>query len=340
MLTGDALQIAEEVAKQVGLGERATRMTDLKAHPDGDENLVIKEESDVFAEVYPEDKYQIVESLQRRGHVVGMTGDGVNDAPALRQAEVGIAVSSASDVAKEASSVVLTTEGLEGIVELIKIGRMIYQRIITWILNKVVKTFQIVVFVVLAFLMTGEYIVSIFSMVLFLFLTDFVTLSIATDNVRHSQKPDSWDINGLIDVALVLGILFVVESMLLLYFGRSYFGQRIEGLQTFVFDFLVFSSLLNVIVVRERRHFWESRISSFLIASILCDVIIVLLLSAFGLYSLAPIAPQIALLALFYSSIICFLINDFIKVVLINRSSIRPAPPFEGLIRKGRKYLP
>ncbi|MDD1758063.1 MAG: plasma-membrane proton-efflux P-type ATPase [Methanotrichaceae archaeon] len=324
MLTGDALQIAREVARQIGLGERASRRSDLNANPDEARKPQIAEESDVFAEVYPEDKYQIVKSLQRSGNVVGMTGDGVNDAPALRQAEVGIAVSSATDVAKEASSVVLTTEGLEGIVELVKTGRIVYQRIITWILNKVVKTFQVVVFVVLAFMLTGEYIVSIFSMVLFLLLTDFVTLSISTDNVRYSSKPDTWNIKGLVKVALVLGVLFVGESLLLLYFGQLHLGlSNIEQLRTFIFCFLVFSSLLNVIVVRERKHFWVSRPSKFLFASILADIVIVLLFSTFGIYSLAPIAPEIALFALAYSFAICFLVNDFIKVSLIGRLRVR-----------------
>jgi H+-transporting ATPase len=324
MLTGDALQIAREVAKQIGLGKSAIRMSDLNAHPKDVEKPRIAEESDVFAEVYPEDKYQIVKSLQRGGHVVGMTGDGVNDAPALKQAEVGIAVSSATDVAKEASSVVLTTEGLEGIVELVKTGRVVYQRIITWVLNKIIKTFQIVVFVVLALLLTGDYIVSIFNMVLFLFLTDFVTLSISTDNVRYSSKPDSWKIEGLVKVALVLGVLFVIESMLLLYLARLYPGlDGIEKLRTFIFDFLVFSSLLNVLVVRERKHFWESKPSRFLVASILIDIIIVFLFSTFGIYNLAPIGPEIALLALAYSSAICFLINDFIKVISIRSLGVR-----------------
>ena len=325
MLTGDALQIAKEVARQIGLGNKAIRMSDLKANQvDEGKMPEIADEIDVFAEVYPEDKYQIVKSFQRNGHVVGMTGDGVNDAPALKQAEVGIAVSSAIDVAKEASSVVLTTEGLEGIVELVKTGRVIYQRIITWILNKVVKTFQIVVFVVLAFLLTGDYIVSIFSMVLLLFLTDFVTLSISTDNVRYSRMPDSWNIRGLVEVAIALGVLLVTESMLLLYFGRSHLGlNNIERLQTFIFDFLVFSSLLNVIVVRERKHFWESRPKKFLVASILIDIIVVLLISTFGVYRLAPIPLEIALLALAYSFAICFLINDFIKVTLIRRLRVK-----------------
>jgi len=324
MLTGDALQIAREIAGEIGLDGRATRMSDLKAESDEAKKLRISEESEVFAEVYPEDKYRIVENLQSKKHVVGMTGDGVNDAPALRQAEVGIAVSNATDVAKKASSVVLTTEGLEGIIELIKEGRRIYQRIITWILNKVIKTFQVVVFVILAFLLTGDYIISLFSMVLLLLLTDFVTLSISTDNVRYSSKPDNWDIMDLVEVAIALGILYVIESTLLLYLGRFHLGlNSLEQLQTFMFDFLVFSGLFNVIIVRERNHFWTSRPSRFLVLSILGDIIIVLILSIFGVYSLAPISSLAIFGALAYSLIICFLINDFIKVILVRRLGVR-----------------
>ena len=134
-----------------------------------------------------------------------MTGDGVNDASSLKQAEVGIAVSSATDVAKGAASAVLTGEGLGNIVDLVHAGRMMHQRILTWIFNKVVKTFQIVVFVVVAFLLTGQFIVSVFDVVLLLFVIDFVTLSISTDNVRGSLKPDTWDISGLVTSSLVLG---------------------------------------------------------------------------------------------------------------------------------------
>jgi H+-transporting ATPase len=133
-----------------------------------------------------------------------MTGDGVNDAPALSQAEVGIAVSNAMDIAKGAASVVLTHEGLAEIIELVKTGRQIHQRISTWILNKIIKTFEIVLFVVLAFLITGEYIIGAFEIVLLLFLIDFVTIAIATDNVRSSKTPESWDIASLARVAVLL----------------------------------------------------------------------------------------------------------------------------------------
>ena len=320
MLTGDALPIAKEVARELDLGKNVTRMADLKSKT-GDEISKLVEESDGFAEIYPEDKYLIVQGLQKGKHVVGMTGDGVNDAPALRQAEVGIAVSNATDVAKKAASAVLTSEGLEGIVDLVKTGRMTYQRIITWVLNKIIKTFQITVFVVLAFLLTGEYIISALHMILLLFLTDFVTLSISTDNVRYSEKPDSWNITGLVKVALFLGILVIVELMLLLHIGFSYFGlsSNLSQLHTFTFELLIYVELLDLLILRERRHFWNSRPSKFLLLAIAADLVLVFFISIQGLPGVVPITPMAALTVAGLSFVIAFVINDPVKVLLIRK---------------------
>jgi len=317
MLTGDALPIAKEVARELGMGKTIVKISDLKASPE-DRLSQLVEESDGFAEIYPEDKYWIVNSLQNGNHVVGMTGDGVNDAPALRQAEVGIAVSNATDVAKKAASAVLTTEGLEGIVDLVKIGRMTYQRIVTWILNKIIKTFQITVFVVLAFLLTGEYVISALHMILLLFLTDFVTLSISTDNVRYSNQPDSWDITGLVKVALLLGVLVIAELMLLLHIGVSVFRlSNIRQLQTFTFQMLVYVELFDILIVRERNHFWNSKPSRFLLFTIGADLVLVFLISILGLPGIAPIKPIAAVTVALVIPVVAFLINDPIKVLLV-----------------------
>ena len=318
MLTGDALPIAKEVAWELNLGGGITRISDLKGRPEN-QILPLVEESDGFAEIYPEDKYFIVKSLQKGGHVVGMTGDGVNDAPALKQAEVGIAVSSATDVAKKAASAVLTTEGLEGIVDLVKMGRMIYQRIITWILNKIIKTFQITVFVVLAFLITGEYIISALHIILLLFLTDFVTLSISTDNVRYSPKPDTWNITGLVKVALLLGIIIIAELMILLHVGFYYFGfiHHMDQLHTFTFQILIYVELLNLLVIRERKHFWNSRPSKFLLLIIAGDLTLVFFICVLGFPGIVSIPPAAALTVVGLSLILVFLINDPIKVKLL-----------------------
>jgi H+-transporting ATPase len=317
MLTGDALPIAREAAKEVGLGSDVASFMGLRGK-DEKKALGIIEKSNGFAEVYPADKYFIVESLQRAGHIAGMTGDGVNDAPALRQADVGIAVSCAVDVAKKAAGIVLTTEGLSGIVDLVVNGRRIYRRVNTWVINKIVKTFQAIVFVILAFILTGQPIISIFAMILFLFLSDFVTLSISTDNVTYSHKPDRWDIMGLVKVAAPLGLLIVIESFILLFAGYRYFGLAGTDRQyTYVFDTLMFMALFDVLIVRERGHFWESMPGTFLLASIALDTLLVACISVIGFPGLAPIPYTAVLAVLAFSAIATFVVNDAVKVLLI-----------------------
>ncbi|MGB6785976.1 MAG: HAD-IC family P-type ATPase, partial [Nitrosotalea sp.] len=321
MLTGDALPIARETAQQIGLGEAITNMSSLnqlfKSNPEKASKLV--EESDGFAEIYPEDKYQIVSNLQSQRHVVGMTGDGINDAPALRQAEVGIAVSNATDVAKGAASVVLTNEGLTGIVEIVKAGRMIYQRIITWTLNKIIKTFQIVIFVVSAFLLTGIQIVSTFDMVLLIFLVDFVTLSISTDNVRWSKCPNSWNVKSLIKIAGIIGIATVLESLALLYFGIQYLGlsQQLSKLHTFSFDILLLSGIFAILIARERNAFWKSKPSRTLLVSIIADVMVCVVISILGMPGFAIIPVEDIFVVLVYCFLFSLVVNDFLKTQLI-----------------------
>ena len=217
MLTGDALAVAREIARGVGL-PNIRRVADLKAASAqaGNEAVDLLAGADGFAEVYPEDKYIVVQHLQAAGHVTGMTGDGVNDAPALRQAEVGIAVSTATDVAKGAASVVLTEPGLTNIVALVEQGRTIYQRILTWIINKISRTILKAAFVAIAFVVTGKFVVSAFAMLLLVFMTDFAKIALATDHVRPSKKPETWNIGGFITVSVVLGVAMVAEALLLL----------------------------------------------------------------------------------------------------------------------------
>ncbi len=319
MLTGDALPIARESAREVGLGGEVIDVRGLAGVNDSVQRLRQIEKSDGFAEVFPEGKYLIVKSLQDGHHIVGMTGDGVNDAPALKQAEVGIAVSSATDVAKKASGIVLTQEGLVGIVDLVTSGRRIYQRIITWILNKIVKTFQALIFIILSFILTGQFVVSIFSVILMMFLTDFVTLSLSTDNAKYSKKPDNWDLSGLIKVAIPLGILIVLESLALLYVGFHWFGldNDPEHLYTYTFAMLMFLSLSDVLIVRERGHFWESMPGTFLLLAIIADMLLVFAICVIGIPGLAPVAMSVVVFILASSLILTFGLNDLFKVLLV-----------------------
>ena len=276
MLTGDALAVAREIAQGVGL-PNIRRMADLKAASarNSNEAVDLLAGIDGFAEVFPEDKYVVVRHLQAAGHIVGMTGDGVNDAPALRQAEVGIAVNTATDVAKGAASVVLTESGLTNIVALVEQGRVIYQHVLTWIINKISSTILKSTFVAIAFLVTGEFVVSVSAMLLLVFLMDFATIALATDHVRPSKKPETWAIGGFVALSVALGLLLVVESLLLLWIGWSRFGlaTNTNALYTFSFLMLLFFGALSTVSRRERRWFWATRPSTPLAAGLTAGVL-------------------------------------------------------------------
>ena len=324
MLTGDALPVAIEISKQVGLGDSVVRAPELRSASGQLWAAKIAEKSVGFAEVYPEDKYDIVKSLQTGNHVVGMTGDGINDAPALRQAEVGIAVSSATDVAKGAASVVLTDEGLANIVSLVKIGRMIYQRIVTWTLNKVVKTFEVAVFVALAFLVTGYYVVSALDIVLLLFLVDFVTISLSTDSVSWSRLPDRWNVSALVKLGISLGVVTVAELFGLLYVGLRYLGLSadVSMLHTFVFASLLYMGLFTVLIVRERKHFWDSYPSVPLALAIAADMIAVGALVTIGIPGVARIPAADLLVVIAYVGALSMGVNDQVKASLMKRFGV------------------
>jgi len=320
MLTGDALAVAKEIAKGVGL-PNIRRMADLKSAgtQSADAGADLLAGVDGFAEVFPEDKYIVVQRLQAAGHVTGMTGDGVNDAPALRQAEVGIAVSTATDVAKGAASVVLTEPGLTNIITLVEQGRTIYQRILTWIINKISRTILKAAFVAIAFVVTGKFVVSAFAMLLLVFMTDFAKIALATDHVRPSSKPETWDIGGFIMVSVVLGIAMVAEALIFLWFCWSRFGLATndKALYTFSFLMLLYFAVFSVVSARERRWFGATMPSATLMAALVADALTGTILTRVGLPDLMPL-PWSQILAVFvYAMIACLVVNDAIKVALI-----------------------
>lgn len=320
MLTGDALAVAREMARTLGLGE-IIRAPDLRAAEKAAASSAreLAHDAGGFAEVYPEDKFLVVKSLQNAGHVVGMTGDGVNDAPALRQAEVGIAVSGATDVAKGAASVVLTTDGLKGIVDLVKNGRAIYQRVLTWIVNKVSRTILKSGFVVIAFLVTGKFVISALGMILLVFMTDFVKIALATDRVRPSQKPESWNIGPLVRIAALLGLLMLAEALGLLAIGWHRFGLGSnEGqLQTFTFQTLLFFALFSLVSLRERRFFWASRPSTALTVALIAGGCVGILIGIFGLAEMRPLPLGQSAFIVSYALVFSLLVNDFVKTMMI-----------------------
>jgi len=320
MLTGDALAVATDIARGVGL-PNIRRMADLKAASvqTGNQNADLLAGADGLAEVFPEDKYTVVKELQAAGHVTGMTGDGVNDAPALRQAEVGIAVSTATDVAKGAASVVLTEPGLTNIVALVEQGRTIYQRILTWIINKISRTILKAAFVSIAFVVTGKFVVSAFAMLLLVFMTDFAKISLATDNVRPSEKPETWDIGGFISVSVVLGIAMVAETLLLLWVGWSRFGLAAdtEALYTFSFLTLLYFAVFSIVSARERRWFWATWPSQTFLVALTADALAGTALTRVGLPGLPPLPWRETLAVFGYALVACLAVNDAVKVAMI-----------------------
>jgi plasma-membrane proton-efflux P-type ATPase len=322
MLTGDALAVASEIAHEVGLPD-IRRVADLKAAgaQAGDKAADPWAGADGFAEVYPEDKYIVVQHLQAAGHVTGMTGDGVNDAPALRQAEVGIAVSTATDVAKGAASVVLTEPGLTNIVALVEQGRTIYQRILTWIINKISRTILKAAFVAISFVVTGKFVVSAFAMLLLVFMTDFAKISLATDHVRPSRKPETWNIGGFVAVSVVLGVAMVAETLLFLWFGWSFFGLATNdnALYTFSFLMLLYFAAFSIVSARERRWFWATMPSKTFLLALAADALTGTVLTFVGLPGLMPLPWWQTLAVFIYAMVMCLGVNDTVKVAMIKR---------------------
>jgi len=311
MLTGDNINIAKEIALQASIGGRIIRMGDLKDLSE-EEKIKICEEYDGFAEIYPEDKYKIVTLLQSCGHIVGMTGDGVNDAPALKQAEMGIAVSNSTDVAKGAASVVLEEPGLGVIADAIRISRKTYQRMLTWVINKVTKTIEFIVLLTLGFFWLHNLILTLLGMALLLVANDFATISLATDNVKDTRTPDTWNIKNITLASLIVAVPLVIQSAITIYLGVTYFNLTWVQLTTFVTLTLVFHSLLKVAIVRERRHFWSSRPGNGLMISIVVTIAAFLLLGVYGVI-IPSISLNQVLFTLGFSALFIFVVVDPIK---------------------------
>ncbi len=307
MLTGDNMSIAKEIAHQVGIGNNIIRLKDLEGLTEPEQAKIVSE-SDGFAEIYPEDKYKIVKLLQSQGFMVGMTGDGVNDAPALKQAEMGIAVSNATDVAKASASVVLTEPGVSVIVEAIKRSRETYQRMLTWVINKVTKVIQVVGLLTIGFFMKDEMVLSLLGMSLLVFANDFVTMSLATDNVKHTEAPNNWDVKNITFASLIIGALLVVEGVIGIIIGSSYFGLSQKPLQAFIMLMLVFTSQFRVLIVRERNFFWYSMPGKALIASTSISLIVFVLLGIYGLIIPALTVTQV-MTALIFSAVFTLAID-------------------------------
>jgi H+-transporting ATPase len=310
MVTGDAAPTALAVARQVGIGDRLASLGDLHGQRDSEIDF------DVAAGVLPADKLALVERGQRAGHVVGMTGDGVNDAPALKRAEVGIAVSSATDVAKDAASLVLTGEGLADVVAAVETGRRVYQRLLTYTINKIAKTFQVSLFLGLGLLVTGSFVTTPRLVLLLLFTNDFVTMSLATDRVGFSTRPDRWQVPSLSLTALGVAVPWLAVSFATYLIGRHVLDLGLAATQTLVFVMLVATGQATVYLVRERRHLWASRPSTWMLAATVADLVVVTLFATRGI--LMATVPLVDIAVLIAGVCVATLVLDFLKGPLLS----------------------
>jgi len=313
MVTGDAPVTAAIVAKAVGLNGSVCPPGKLP-------NDIKPGDFAVFAGILPEGKYDLVKAFQKNGHTVGMCGDGANDAPALRQAQIGIAVCSATDVAKSAAGVVLTEAGLGGIVAAVKEGRITFQRILTYTLNSVMKKILQVLLLAVGLIITGHAVLTPMLMVIVMITGDFLAMSLTTDRVRPSKMPNSWQIGKITGAGVILGICFLAFSTAILAVGKFEFHLSVEALQTLCVVGIVFGGQATLYVLRGRQHLWGLRPSVWLVLSSAADVLIISTLAVSGI-AMAPL--PVAVIACEFAAAIAFgTLLDVVKIPVFARLHI------------------
>jgi H+-transporting ATPase len=278
------------------------------------------EDFSVFAGVLPEDKYHIVQAFQKNGHTVGMCGDGANDAPALRQAQMGIAVSTATDVAKSAAGIVLTKPGLEGVVAAVKEGRVTFQRILTYTLNSVTKKIVQVLFLAAGLIMTGHAILTPMLMVIVMITGDFLGMSLTTDNVRPSPEPNAWRVGNLTIAGVLMGLSELVFCTAVLAIGKFRLGFELDTLRTLAFVVIVFGNQATTYTNRTRQRLWSTRPSIWLVLSSVVDLSIASTMAGFGIAMTR--LPLLVMSATLAGAVVFALIVDIVKTPIFNRLKI------------------
>ena len=291
MVTGDNVAIGREISKTLGMGTNIQPADWLFKEGEEIEHLSPQaeaqiEQADGFAQVFPEHKYGIVKALQERGHLVGMTGDGVNDAPALKQADVGIAVSGATDAARAAAALVLTEPGLSVIIKAVEEARRIFERMTSYAIYRITETIRIMFFMVLAMLVYNVYPITAIMIILLALLNDLPIMTIAYDNTWLDPQPVRWKMHNVLTISSVLGGIGVVETFLLLAIAKSWFGIDQAHLQSIIFLKLAVAGHLTLFVARSRRKpfFTQPYPAPILLTAILCTQAVAVLIVAFGVF--------------------------------------------------------
>jgi len=311
MITGDTSLTARAVGRKINLGDRIGNL---------DEALKNPLDYDGFANVYPEDKYRIVQALQQSHLVTGMTGDGINDAPALKQADVGIAVSSASDVAKASAKVVMTNPGLGDIVKIIAGGRRVYRRMLTWTITKIARTVELAVLLTLGYIATGFFVTPLSLIILIIVFNDIVTITLGTDRAWTSPVPERWNVGDIARIAGILAAGWLVLAFFILWVSLNVLELPIPQIQTLMFIYLIFSAQATIWITRVRDHFWSFLPSRYVVATTIGNVIIASALAAGGI--LMDAVPVILLMGVLGAVFITSLLLDYVKIGFYQHTGI------------------
>lgn len=311
MVTGDHEAIGKEISKEVGLGTNLLPASAFLNKSDSEAESII-EKADGFAQVFPEHKFRIVKLLQHKNHIVGMTGDGVNDAPALKEADAGIAVAGATDAAKSAADIVLTKPGLSVIIDAIKQSRQIFQRMNNYSIYRIAETFRVLFFITTTILVFQFYPVTALMIVLLAILNDLPIITIAYDNVRYSNYPEKWNMRVIIGIAFMLGVLGVIESFGLFYVGYGLLHLTPAVLQSFMYLKLSVAGHLTVFMARTKGHFWSVRPANQLLLAVILTQLTATLITVYGIL-LPPMGWALAGLV-WGEAITVFLLIDLFKV--------------------------
>ncbi len=314
MVTGDQIAIAKEMARQLGLGQNIVDASILSESKGYDAGQIAKaiEDADGFAQVFPEHKFRIVQILQGLKHITGMTGDGVNDAPALKQADAGIAVSGATDAARAAADIALLNPGLSIIIDSIKESRKMFQRMNSYAMYRIAETIRVLLFMTLAILVFNFYPVTAVMIVLLAILNDGAILSIAYDRVRYSNAPESWNMPMVLGVSSTLGVAGVLASFGLFYLGERVFHLGRETIQSLMYLKLSVAGHLTIFVTRTRGPFWSIRPAAILFWAVVGTQAVATLIAVYGIF-MAPIGWRWALFVWVYA-LAWFLVNDRVKL--------------------------
>jgi H+-transporting ATPase len=338
MVTGDQVAIARETARQLGLGTNildASGLGDTKRH-ETEQSAESIEKADGFAQVFPEHKFHIVDVLQQRGHIVGMTGDGVNDAPALKKADCGIAVSGATDVARAAASIVLLASGLSVIIDAIKESRRIFQRMNSYAIYRIAETLRVLMFMTLAILVFNFYPLTAVMIVMLALLNDGAILSIAYDNVQYKDKPEAWNMRLVLGISTVLGVIGVVSAFGLFYLGERVFHLDRAHIQTLMYLKLSVAGHLTIFLTRTRGPFWSTRPARALWIAVLGTQVLATVIAVYGLF-MTPLGWGWALFVWGYA-LGWFLVNDRVKLLAYRvldpaKASLAPKQPLDLIPR-------